>query len=208
MNDHLKQFANHSAYQAVEDNLDLPNVSLCVQENEVHYNKEIDPNYLTLIYDVNTTVDDTYLLNNGYWSSLYCHLEEYFEEMKIDGVLQPELKYYYQFNTEGKHIAEYKPMSESNCDLDLSFCTGTLRLKKVIIPSQITTIWDESFKNCALLSSIKILNTTAVIGTSYNTSVDFSGTASNLKIYVPNQLLNAYKADPRWSAYSDIIYPY
>ena len=38
MNDHLKQFTNHSAYSAVESQLIKPNVSYCVQENEVHYN--------------------------------------------------------------------------------------------------------------------------------------------------------------------------
>ena len=43
MNDHLKQFATHSAYEAVKNNLDKPNVVLCTQENEVHFNtiKEI-----------------------------------------------------------------------------------------------------------------------------------------------------------------------
>jgi hypothetical protein len=38
MNKHLKLFANHSAYSQAESNLDKPNVSLCVQEDEVHYN--------------------------------------------------------------------------------------------------------------------------------------------------------------------------
>ena len=139
MNDHLKQFVNHSAYQAVEDNLDLPNVSLCVQENEVHYNKEIeiDPNYLTLIYNVNTTEDDTFLLNGDYWSTLYCYLEEYFEEMKIDGVLQPELKNYYQFNTEGKHIAEYKPIS---IFLNTIIFKVTTIISKIIIISPLLTV--------------------------------------------------------------------
>ena len=34
---------NHSAYSAAESGLILPNVSLCVQENEVHYNPKPDP---------------------------------------------------------------------------------------------------------------------------------------------------------------------
>ena len=42
MNDHLKQFTNHAVYNAVKNNLDRPNVSYCVNENEVHYNP-IDP---------------------------------------------------------------------------------------------------------------------------------------------------------------------
>ena len=43
MNDHLKQFATHSAYEAVKNNLDTPNVVLCTQEDEVHYNPYVDP---------------------------------------------------------------------------------------------------------------------------------------------------------------------
>ena len=43
MNDHLKQFATHSAYEAIKNNLDTPNVVLCTQEDEVHYNPYVDP---------------------------------------------------------------------------------------------------------------------------------------------------------------------
>lgn len=35
---YLKLFSNHAAYEAAESGLVLPNVSLCEQENEVHYN--------------------------------------------------------------------------------------------------------------------------------------------------------------------------
>ena len=45
MNDHLKQFANHAAYQAAESSLDRPNVSYCVNENEVHYNPIVSHDY-------------------------------------------------------------------------------------------------------------------------------------------------------------------
>ena len=45
MNDHLKQFANHAAYQAAESSLDTPNVSLCVSEGDVHYNPYVPHDY-------------------------------------------------------------------------------------------------------------------------------------------------------------------
>jgi hypothetical protein len=35
---YLKKFQNHTAYEEARQNLILPNVSLCVAENEVHYN--------------------------------------------------------------------------------------------------------------------------------------------------------------------------
>ena len=43
---YIKQFANHTAYQSAESNLDKPNVSLCVQEDEVHYNPYVDLIYI------------------------------------------------------------------------------------------------------------------------------------------------------------------
>ena len=54
MNDHLKSFANHSAYSAAESQLIKPNVSLCVQENEVHYNPIPDPSKMYLTFDILT----------------------------------------------------------------------------------------------------------------------------------------------------------
>jgi hypothetical protein len=35
---YLKKFENHSEYETTKQDLILPNVSLCVQENEMHYN--------------------------------------------------------------------------------------------------------------------------------------------------------------------------
>lgn len=40
---YLKKFENHTAYEEARQNLILPNVSLCEQENEVHYNPYVDP---------------------------------------------------------------------------------------------------------------------------------------------------------------------
>lgn len=40
---YIREFENHAAYEAAKSGLILPNVSLCVQENEVHYNPYVDP---------------------------------------------------------------------------------------------------------------------------------------------------------------------
>ena len=40
---YLRKFENHAAYEAAESGLILSNVSLCAQENEVHYNPYVDP---------------------------------------------------------------------------------------------------------------------------------------------------------------------
>lgn len=40
---YLKKFENHAKYDGASQNLILPNVNLCVEENEVHYNPWVDP---------------------------------------------------------------------------------------------------------------------------------------------------------------------
>ena len=40
---YIREFENHAAYEAAQSGLILPNVSLCVNENEVHYNPYVDP---------------------------------------------------------------------------------------------------------------------------------------------------------------------
>ena len=40
---YLKKFENHTQYEEARQNLILPNVSLCAQENELHYNPYVDP---------------------------------------------------------------------------------------------------------------------------------------------------------------------
>ena len=40
MNKNLKLFTNHSAYNAVKNQIDKPNVVMCQSENELHYNPE------------------------------------------------------------------------------------------------------------------------------------------------------------------------
>lgn len=38
MEKYITKFENHTEYEEANQNLILPNVSYCVQENEVHYN--------------------------------------------------------------------------------------------------------------------------------------------------------------------------
>ena len=49
MEQYIKQFTNNTAYNAVKDNLDRPNVVLCTQENEMHYNPYVDLIYFKYI---------------------------------------------------------------------------------------------------------------------------------------------------------------
>lgn len=75
-------------------------------------------------------------------------------------------------------------------------------LTDIELPTSITSIGNEAFKNCDGLYSMTCLATTPpTLG-----SDAFSGTNSNLKIYVPSGSVNAYKAASGWSNYADKIY--
>ncbi len=59
---YLKKFENHTKYELASQNLILPNVSLCKQEDEVHYNPYIPlpPQLLDILYsDVNGNLSFT-----------------------------------------------------------------------------------------------------------------------------------------------------
>ena len=48
---YLKKFENHTEYEEARQNLILPNVSLCEQENEVHYNPIVPkPDFTAIVY--------------------------------------------------------------------------------------------------------------------------------------------------------------
>ena len=76
---YLKLFTSHSDYNTAKDNLDKPNVSHCIQENEVHYNPiphDYSKDYLTFVAREDGTFKFTnngmsYSLDNGEtWSEL------------------------------------------------------------------------------------------------------------------------------------------
>lgn len=51
MNKYLKLFVNHSAYSQSESNLDKPNVTVCQQEGDIHYNPYVAPTLITFTID-------------------------------------------------------------------------------------------------------------------------------------------------------------
>lgn len=76
-------------------------------------------------------------------------------------------------------------------------------LTSIIIPSNVTSIGNYVFCNSSLLTSVTVEATTPpTLGTTV-----FSGNASNRKIYVPAESVNAYKAATNWKSYASAIYP-
>lgn len=112
--DHLKLFNNHSDYEAFVSGGTMvkPNVSHCIQENEVHYNPTLNWTVRTKYYieDISTQT-----IIGGY--PMYCGFLmdglENVEKLIVDGVEiekpQPteSIGYGYQFNSVGLHSVDY-----------------------------------------------------------------------------------------------------
>ena len=155
MNDHLKQFANHAAYQAAESNLDKPNVSLCVSEGEVHYNPWVETR-LVAIFNITNTSSATSIMNSGATSQ--------FSEIEIDGVVQPSVINEYTFDTTGEHIIKYTLVN--NTIIGNSAFYNCKSLTSITIPNNVTNIEDLAFAGCNKLSSVTIPNSVISIGNS------------------------------------------
>ena len=230
MNDHLKSFANHSDYSAVESQLIKPNVSYCVQQNEMHYNP-IETRLVT-VYNITSTTKPTKILN----------LADNLTSMEVDGVLQSSVTTGYTFSTTGEHTVKYE--INSNWDGYTTFveCTS---LTSVTIPDSVTTIGDGVCQDCSGLTSVTIPDNVTSIGryafawcesltsvtipdsvtsigdlafvTAGLTSVTVKATTppslgnnpfnntNNCPIYVPAESVNAYKTTGDWSTYASRI---
>ena len=75
-------------------------------------------------------------------------------------------------------------------------------MKKFDIPQSVTTIGVNTFTNC---TSLSVFICRAVTPPAMVSS--FTGSSADLKIYVPDDSVEAYKQASGWNKYADIIYP-
>ena len=152
--EYLKLFENHSQYADFIETEDFvkPNVSHCIQENEVHYNPIIQP--LIVVY---TGMDTTQLFTVDYNSSCY----PYFSKIEIDGVeIDPEtdlirneryynISYSYIFDTDGEHTVKYILVDPT------TICAGAFqscnKITSVTIPNSVKDIGFFAFCGCTQL---------------------------------------------------------
>ena len=69
-------------------------------------------------------------------------------------------------------------------------------MSNIIIPNSVTSIGGYAFYYCSSLSSVTIESTTKL---TYNSNA-FKSIASNAVLHVPSDLVDAYKADSKWSS--------
>lgn len=140
---YLKLFANHSAYDSVKDNLDKPNVSLCAQENEIHYNPFVDSR-IEATFTISDTTNPVYLYYNSQTSLI--------SKLEIDGVVQQSVNSQYTFSTTGNHIVKYTLVDPST--IGTSLFAGCSKLTSIHIPKSITSIGNGAFQGSGNLNSI------------------------------------------------------
>ena len=141
MEQHIKLFANHSAYNAVKNQIDKPNVVMCQNEGDIHYNPyEKD---VVLTFNV-SDISNTYYI--GYYPQIA------FDKMEVDGIEQP-LSTSYQFSSTGEHIIKLHlidPTSLGDSGGPLYGCSATT----MYLPNTITQLGYTGVYSCPYLTTI------------------------------------------------------
>ena len=180
---YIKSFENHTEYETFTGTTEfiLPNVSLCKQENEVHYNPYVEPVETRVVAKFNVT--DTSNPTPISFKKSYYDGTSGFSSIEIDGVEQPSVVSAYTFNTTGEHIVKYtlkNPTSIGN-----SAFTDCTNLTSIYIPNSVTSIGTKAFDFCIGLASINIPDNVTYIGESafsqcYFTSIDIPDSVTSI----------------------------
>lgn len=142
---YLKKFETQAAYEAAQPNLILPNVSLTVDDNTVHYNPSTPQQSMcVLTLDGGSTIN---IVGNGEITQLM--IAPYSETIISAQITE------FCTSIGGRAFQE---------------CTS---LTSVTIPNSVTTIDDYAFYQCTHLTSVTIPNSVTSIGNyAFNQCVD------------------------------------
>lgn len=177
MGKYLKKFETQSAYEAAQSSLILPNVSLTVDNNTVHYNPSTPPTptaetRVVAIFNVEDISYQTYIIGSG--------TENCFSAIEIDGTELSSVEEYYQFNTTGEHTVKYTLSDPTSiCDGAFGECH---EMKSVIIPNGVTNIGGGAFGSAYGLESVMIPSSVTYIG---DMAFDEDGNLINVTIFNP-----------------------
>lgn len=151
----------------------LPNVSLTVDNNTVHYNPYVPETRLVAKFNVTDTTNPTQIC--------YSRAVSKFNAIEIDGVVQPSVVSSYTFSTTGEHTVKYTLTDPTTIGSEtLNSCRS---LTSVTIPNSVTTIGSGAFFGCSGLTSVTIPNSV----TSIEANVFYECT-SLTSIAVPNSV--------------------
>lgn len=181
----------------------MPNVSLCAQENEVHYNPIVPPRMDIITYSASTKLSETTNSNdsglhtNAFNTTIKSHTFE-------DGVGIIE------FDNDVTSIGTNAFLNCTELKITIPNSVTSIGIqafngcgfRNIIIPSSVTSIDMLSFNYCQSLRTVTIEATippTLGILVFQNTSLT--------TIYVPSESVDTYKTASRWSDYASSIKP-
>ena len=204
MGKYLKLFETHSEYNTYINGNDkvLPNVSLCEDNNEVHYNP-IEAPETRVIAKLNVIDTSKSVFIIGIPPSSYC----WAEKIEIDDgtvIDSPTTGQTHIFSTLGEHTLYYTSKDNRIGYAAFGFYvqgeSGNWECS-VIIPDNIDTFGPYALNSCNI-TSLTCLATTPPTLDSYN---PLPSTSENFIIYVPAESVNTYKSASGWSNYASKI---
>lgn len=172
----IKKFESHSDYIAFKNSNSYtkPNVSWCVEDQHVHYDKWSDPRIIAT-FEVETAGDT---INIMYSSKVPANI---FTDIEVDGVKMETMAKTYTFATAGEHTVKYTLIDGTT--IPLSLFRSCPELKTVIIPSYVRTIGNTVFRDCTSLTSVTIPDSVTSLGNSM-----FNGCTSLTSLTIPDSV--------------------
>lgn len=169
---YIKLFETHNQYESyIEDDPELPNVSYCEDQFEVHYNP-IETRVIVK-YNITNTSANTQLCAGIFPNT---------SEMYIDDILIPKDPFY-MFSTTGEHIVKYSLIDKTKL-ADGSGFQDCLTIISVIIPNGVTTLGNASFYNLTNLTTVYLPDSLTIIPTA-----SFNGCSSLTNISIPENVI-------------------
>lgn len=150
---YLKKFENHDSYESFITSGDYPkpNVSYCVQENEVHYNPYVPPmNVIT--YQASEKLTET---------TAQPYPTSGFKTNAFSGSSGQRLTMKSHTFENGVGTIEFDGDIASIGKFAFLGCSS---LTSITIPNSVTSIGDNAFDGCSSLTSIEIPNSVTSIG--------------------------------------------
>lgn len=184
---YLKKFNTHTEYEEARQNLILPNVSLCAQENEVHYNPWVET-MVVAKYNVTESTKTQMILGFRQTGPSSSGITTAFTNVYVDGnkIEISDANVNYTFDTVGEHTVKYelKDPTRINADAFNGHINGNfsgVKAVSITIPGSVTYIGSAAFSSCSSLSTITsyIMNAPSVLGGT------FLGVSHDGTLYVP-----------------------
>ena len=165
---YLKEFETQAAYEAAQSGLILPNVSVTLDNNVVHYNPYVETRVVAK-FNVTDTSNPTRIAS----------ATTNFSSIEIDGVEQSSVTTGYTFGTTGEHTVKYT-LTDPTSIGNIAFW-NCRSLTSIDIPDGVTSIATAAFRGCSGLTSIDIPDSVTSIG-----SYAFRECSSLTSIVIPS----------------------